>query len=70
MDSNVIHRTDLKSHAVKETIPTGINYLKCNVFFYEGGTKNIVFLIQDERGVNNIVIGLLKNGELVHSISL
>lgn len=70
MDSNVIHRTDIISNAVKETVPTDINRLKCNVFFYEGGKKNIVFLIQDERGENNIVIGLLTNGELIHSINL
>lgn len=35
----------------------------CWAFYYEEYYQDVVFLLQDKRGVRNIAISLLKNGE-------
>lgn len=43
--------------------------VKCWLFYYDNGLNNVVCLLQDQRGVRDYGIGLLKNSELVKPIS-
>jgi len=70
VDVRVISASDIKSEDVKATIPDKITEeLTCWVFYYDGGERSIVYLLQDKQGLLNIGIGLLKDGELIQPIS-
>ena len=43
--------------------------ITCWLFYYENSYREVVFLLQDKRGIKNIAISLLKNGEPVHPVS-
>lgn len=43
--------------------------LTCWVFFYDGGASNVVYLLQDKQGLQDLGMGLLKDGELIKPIS-
>jgi hypothetical protein len=70
VESRVINREEIVNQEVRANIPSSIQKVKCYVFFYDVGTKYVVYLLQDERGENNFSIGLLIDNELVHSIRL
>ncbi|MGN7402328.1 hypothetical protein ACTHO0_20945 [Cytobacillus praedii] len=38
-------------------------------FFYDGGASNVVYLLQDKQGLQDLVIGLLKDDELIKPMS-
>lgn len=66
----VLSADDVRNEEVKAIIPNeNKQELTCWVFFYEGGALNVVYLLQDKKGQQDIGIGLLKDGELVKSIS-
>ncbi|WP_374717474.1 hypothetical protein [Neobacillus sp.] len=69
-DVRVISTKDIKNEDVKSTIPNEVTEeLTCWIFYYDGGASNVVYLLQDKQGLQNIGIGLLKGGELVKPIS-
>ncbi|MGP4107944.1 hypothetical protein [Virgibacillus sp. L01] len=70
VDSQLIKREDIVNSKVRAMVPKGMIDINCFVFFYEGGTKNVVYLLQDKKAKTNIAIGLLKNDELVNAIKL
>lgn len=70
VDVRTLSATDIQNEAVRATIPSEITgELKCWVFYHDGGKSNVVYLLQDKRGSKDIGMGLLKEGELVESIS-
>jgi hypothetical protein len=70
VDVRVISVSDIKNEDVKATIPNEITEkLTCWVFYYDGNASNVVYLFQDKQGLQDIGIGLLKDGELVKPIS-
>lgn len=69
-DVKVLSVADIKNEELKASISNEFQgELTCWVFFYDGGASNIVYLLQDKQGYQNIGIGLLKDGELVKPIS-
>jgi hypothetical protein len=66
----VLSADDIRNEELKASIPKEFKgELTCWVFFYDGGASNVVYLLQDKQGLQDIGIGLLKDGELVKSIS-
>lgn len=43
--------------------------ITCWVFYYDNSYDEVVFLLQDKRGIKNIAISLLKNGKPVKPVS-
>lgn len=70
VDSQLMNVEEIVNIKVRELLPGQITEVNCIVFFYEGGTKNVVYLLQDKQGKQNIAIGLLKNDELVDTVNL
>ncbi|WP_117148877.1 MULTISPECIES: hypothetical protein [Paraliobacillus] len=70
VDSQLVRREDIVSNEVRAMVPEGMINVNCFVFFYKGGTKNVVYLLQDNKAEKSIAIGLLKNDELVNAIKL
>jgi hypothetical protein len=69
-DVRVISVSDIKNEDVKATIPNEITEkLTCWVFYYDGDASNVVYLLQDKQGLQDIGMGLLKDGELVKPIN-
>ncbi|ACK96945.1 hypothetical protein CN498_23675 [Bacillus thuringiensis] len=70
VDIRTLSATMIQNEEVKAMIPNEIkDELKCWIFYYNGGVSNIVYLLQDKRGLLDIGMGLLKDGELVKPIS-
>ncbi|PGT88755.1 hypothetical protein [Bacillus sp. AFS040349] len=70
VDVRVLLADDIKNEELKASIPNEIKgELTCWVFFYDGGASNVVYLLQDKQGLQDIGIGLLKDGVLVKPIS-
>lgn len=70
VDVRPISADDIRNEELKASIPVAFKEeLTCWVFFYDGGTSNVVYLLQDKQGLRNLGIGLLKDGELVKPIS-
>lgn len=70
VDVRTLSATDIQNEDVKATIPSEVTEeLKCWIFYYNSGTSNVVYLLQDKRGSQDIGMGLLKKGELVKPIS-
>ncbi|HDX9639383.1 TPA: hypothetical protein ROY14_001442 [Bacillus mobilis] len=70
VDSRTVSVTDIKNEGVRAMIPNEIKgELKCWIFYYSGGASNIVYLLQDKLGRQDIGIGLLKKGVLIRPIS-
>ncbi|PEK02194.1 hypothetical protein [Bacillus wiedmannii] len=70
VDVRTLLARDIKNKDVKATIPSeNIEELKCWIFYYDGGTSNVVYLLQDKQGRQDIGIGLLKKGVLIKHIS-
>ncbi|WP_181347386.1 hypothetical protein [Thalassobacillus sp. CUG 92003] len=70
VDSQLMNVEEIVNAEVRELIPHRLKEVNCIVYFYEGGTKNVVYLLQDKQGKQNIAIGLLKNDELVDAVNL
>ncbi|MEB6551148.1 hypothetical protein MXL46_19060 [Heyndrickxia sporothermodurans] len=69
-DVRVLSAANIKNEAVKSTIPGEFTEeLTCWIFYYDGGSTNFVYLLQDKQGLQDIGIGLLKDGELIKPIS-
>lgn len=69
-DVRVLSANDISNKKIKASIPNEIQEgLTCWVFFYDGGASNVVYLLQDKQGLQDIGIGLLKDGEIVKPIS-
>lgn len=69
MEVRVLSADDIRNDEIKASIPNEFKQeLKCWVFFYDGGVSNVVYLLQDKHGLQDIGIGLLKDGELVKPI--
>ena len=69
VDVRVSSADDLKNEELKASIPNEFKgELTCWVFFYDGGESNVVFLLQDKQGLQDLGIGLLKGGELIKPI--
>ncbi|WP_440614945.1 hypothetical protein [Bacillus subtilis] len=69
-DVKVLTIDDIRNEELKVSIPVEFKEeLTCWVFFYDGDASNVVYLLQDKQGLQNIGIGLLKEGELVKPIS-
>lgn len=43
--------------------------ITCWLFYYENSYREVVFLLQDKKGIKNIAISLLRNGEPVNPVS-
>ncbi|HGH7179260.1 TPA: hypothetical protein ACJMKL_001412 [Bacillus luti] len=70
VDVRVLSVDDFRNEEVKANISNEFKgELTCWVFFYDGGASNVVFLLQDKRGLQDLGIGLLKSGELTKPIS-
>lgn len=70
VDVRTLSAADIQNEDVKATIPSEVTEeLKCWVFYYKGGTSNVVYLLQDKQGLRDIGMGLLKKGELVKPIT-
>lgn len=70
VDVRVLAVDDIRNEEVRSSISLeSYQKLKCWIFFYEGGASNVVYLLQDKQGLQDIGIGLLKDGELVKPIS-
>lgn len=69
-DVRALLANDIRNEELKASIPNEFREeLTCWVFFYDGGASNVVYLLQDKQGLQDIGIGLLKDGELVKPIS-
>ncbi|MCR6790491.1 hypothetical protein [Bacillus paranthracis] len=69
VDVRTLLVTDIQNGDVKATIPSEVTgELKCWIFYYNGGTSNVVYLLQDKWGRKDIGIGLLKKGVLIKPI--
>ncbi|WP_226528164.1 hypothetical protein [Metabacillus niabensis] len=69
-EARVLSVDDIRNEEVKASVPNEFRgELICWVFFYDGGASNVVYLLQDEQGLRDIGIGLLKDGKLVKPIS-
>jgi hypothetical protein len=70
VDVRAIAVDEIRNEEIKASIPVEFKVeLKCWVFFYDGGASNLVYLLQDKQGLQELGIGLLKDGELVKPIS-
>lgn len=70
VDVRVISFSDIKNEDIKATISNEIKEkLTCWIFYYDGGASNVVYILQDKQGLQDIGMGLLKDGELVKPIS-
>lgn len=65
----IMERKELPNKELRNLIPPKMQQVRCLIFFYIGEEKNVVYLLQDKQGLQNIGIGLLKDGELVKPIS-
>lgn len=69
-DVRLIPVQDIPNELLKAIMPKEISEpVTCWLFYYDDGLNNVVCLLQDQRGVKDYGIGLLKNGELVKPIS-
>lgn len=69
-DVRTLSVDDIRNTKVKASIPDEDKArLTCWIFFYDGGTSNVVYLLQDVQGLKNIGIGLLRDGELIKPVS-
>ncbi|MBB2483132.1 hypothetical protein H5P36_23535 [Bacillus sp. APMAM] len=70
VDVRAVSADEISNEEIKANIPVEFKEeLTCWLFFYDGGVSNIVYLLQDKQGLQNIGIGLLKDGELIKPIS-
>ena len=70
VDVRAISVDKISNRNLKEVIPVGFKgELMCCIFFYDGGASNFVCLFQDKQGLQNLGIGLLKEGKLIKPIS-
>jgi hypothetical protein len=70
VDVRTLSVDDISNKEVKATIPDEHKQeLTCWVFFYDSSASNVVYLLQDKEGLQDIGIGLLRGGELVKPIS-
>lgn len=70
VDVKVVSLTDIQNEDIRATIPSEITgEVTCWKFFYAGAASNIVYLIQDKQGLQDIEIVLLREGELIKPIS-
>lgn len=71
VDVRMLLATDIQNEDVRAMIPSEIKgELKCWIFYYNGGASNVVYLLQDKQGLQDIGMGLLKEGKLVKPTSL
>ncbi|WP_377863696.1 hypothetical protein [Bacillus sp. R86525] len=69
VDVRMLLVTEIQNGEGKAIIPNEIKgELKCWIFYYNGGSPNVVYLLQDKRGLQDIGMGLLKAGKLVKPI--
>ncbi|MHA6252424.1 hypothetical protein [Oceanobacillus sp. CAU 1775] len=65
-----ITATETNQGDIKSLIPAQKKEdIKCWYFFYDESFNDMVFLLQDKRGVNNIAISLMQNGIPVNPIT-
>ena len=70
-DVQTLSVDDISYEEVKALIPAEYKQeLTCWVFFYDGGSPNVVYLFQDKNGLTNIGICLLKDDKPDKPISL
>lgn len=70
VDVRAISADDIRNEELRASIPVEFKEeLTCWVFFYDGGALNVVYLLQDKQGLQDLGIGLLKDGELIKPIS-
>lgn len=70
IDERALSVDNIRNEVLKSVIEWIVNEeIKCWVFYYDEGPSNVVYLLQDKKGMKNIGIGLLKDGELVKPIS-
>ncbi|MCY9337104.1 hypothetical protein MOF28_01930 [Bacillus haynesii] len=61
VDFKTLSSNQIINDEVRDNIPEEFKLdLKCWIFFYDGDTSNVVYLLQDKQGLKNIEIGLLK----------
>ena len=66
VDFRVISAENIMDEEVKASVPNKFKgELTCWVFFYDGGATNVVYLLQDKKGLQDLIIGLLKDGDLL-----
>lgn len=70
VESKLLKREDIVNPDVKEYVPLDISELNLFTFYYEGSSKEVVFLLKDKKKDKNIAIGLLKDNVLVNAIQL
>lgn len=69
-DVQTLSVDDISYEEVKALIPAEYKQeLTCWVFFYDSGVSNVVYLLQDRKGLINIGICLLKDEKSVKPIS-
>lgn len=70
VDVRAVSANEIRNEELKASIPVEFKEeLTCWVFFYDGGASNFVYLLQDKQGLQDLGIGLLKDGELFKPIS-
>ncbi|MEI2368773.1 hypothetical protein [Niallia circulans] len=70
VDVRAVSADKIRNEELKASIPFEFKKeLTCWVFFYDGGASNVVYLLQDKQGLQDLGIGLLKDGELIKPIS-
>lgn len=70
VDVKVVSLTDIPNEDIRATIPSEITgEVTCWIFFYDGSASNIVCLIQDKHGLQDINIVLLRESKLTKPIS-
>jgi hypothetical protein len=70
VDTVIIEREEIVIKKLREMIPIEMQRVKCLLFFYTGGDKNVVYLLQDELGGKNWVIALVTNNLLIDAITI
>lgn len=70
VDSQLVNSKDITVPGIGEIIPLDMLEVKLILFYYEGNSEDVVFLLQDKKGSINILIGLIRNNELVNSVKL
>ncbi|RBP94757.1 hypothetical protein DFO70_104400 [Cytobacillus firmus] len=69
VDVRSLSANDIRNEEIKASVPNEFQgELTCWVFLYDGGVSNVVYLLQDKQGLQDLGIGLLKGDELIKPI--
>ncbi|MFB4473711.1 hypothetical protein [Virgibacillus sp. SK37] len=70
VDSQLVKSKDIINPEMRKIIPLDMLEVNLILFYYDGNSKDIVFLFQNNKGKQNIAIGLLSDDEFLNAFKL